>query len=65
MTFDAMTARLVARYIDRKQHVCGCITVWDTNGGGCRYVDACKLHTRHALPFSVAAQHPQPKWPGR
>lgn len=57
--------QIPSRYIDRKTHSCGCITVWDTLGGGCRYMDACGLHRVHALPFSVAAQHPRPKWPTR
>lgn len=54
-----------ARYTDSKQHACGCITVWDTLGGGFRYVDSCGTHYRYALRFSVAAQHPRPKWEKR
>lgn len=42
------------RYTDRKQHDCGCITVWDTLGGQghgeCRYTKACGAHR----PYWVA-----------
>lgn len=37
-----------SRYVDRKEHACGCITVWDTNGGGSRYQHACGTHRGHA-----------------
>lgn len=39
------------RYTDRKQHDCGCITVWDTYGGGSRYQKACGAHRGHAHHF--------------
>jgi hypothetical protein len=39
------------RYTDRKQHDCGCITVWDTYGGGSRYQKACAAHRGHAHHF--------------
>lgn len=44
-----MTAPAKAdRYTDRKAHDCGCVTVWDTEGGGPRYVQACGVHRGHA-----------------
>lgn len=37
-----------SRYTERKAHPCGCTTVWDTQGGGPRYVGSCGLHRRYA-----------------
>lgn len=33
-----------ARYIDRKTHECGCVTVWDTVRDVCSYSTACGVH---------------------
>lgn len=44
-----------ARYTDRKQHDCGCVTVWDTCGGGSRYVSACGVHRRYAHHWSISS----------
>ncbi len=49
-----MTATLDStRYTDRKQHDCGCVTVWDTCGGGARYITACGVHRRYAQHWSA------------
>jgi hypothetical protein len=49
-----MTAPVrLERYTDRKSHACGCITVWDTTGGGPRYEHACGAHRGHARRYQA------------
>lgn len=42
-----------ARYIDRKTHECGCVTVWDTTEHMPLYVFACGVHRRYAHHWPV------------
>lgn len=37
-----------ARYVDRKSHDCGCVTVWDTERFEPRFEGACGVHRRYA-----------------
>lgn len=49
-----MTAPVkIERYTDRKTHICGCVTVWDTTGGGARYIQACGVHRGYAERFKA------------
>ncbi len=43
-----MAVDTTARYTERKQHDCGCITVWDNQTNSPRYRKACTVHRAYA-----------------